>query len=152
MQDIIDSLLKCQATWLYLEPIFSSEDIIAQMPEEGQKFAVVDSCWNNIITEAVRFTTQFSCCCLLKRMTCSSLCFLCIYSPRLKIRVCWWPQASLTCWNACRSPMCSSTTSKKASIPTWRRRGSIFQGFISHASSHACNDNFNCYNSRLLKS
>uniref|UniRef100_A0A8D3EB25 Dynein axonemal heavy chain 7 n=1 Tax=Scophthalmus maximus TaxID=52904 RepID=A0A8D3EB25_SCOMX len=51
MQDIIDSLLKCQATWLYLEPIFSSEDIIAQMPEEGQKFAVVDSCWNNIITE-----------------------------------------------------------------------------------------------------
>ncbi|KAF0024691.1 hypothetical protein F2P81_023493 [Scophthalmus maximus] len=56
MQDIIDSLLKCQATWLYLEPIFSSEDIIAQMPEEGQKFAVVDSCWNNIITEAVKDT------------------------------------------------------------------------------------------------
>ncbi|XP_028831809.1 dynein heavy chain 3, axonemal isoform X2 [Denticeps clupeoides] len=56
MQDILDAMLSCQATWLYLEPIFSSEDIVAQMPEEGCKFGIVDSCWKNIISEVMKDT------------------------------------------------------------------------------------------------
>ncbi|GAA6068773.1 dynein axonemal heavy chain 3, partial [Tachysurus ichikawai] len=56
MQGILDAMLKCQCAWLYLEPIFSSEDIIAQMPEEGRKFKIVDACWREIVAEALKDT------------------------------------------------------------------------------------------------
>lgn len=48
-QDILDIWTKVQSNWLYLKPVFTSEDIMKQMPAEGAKFAEVDRAWHNLM-------------------------------------------------------------------------------------------------------
>jgi hypothetical protein len=40
---------RCQQGWLYLEPIFGSDDIQQQMPNEGRKFKAVDATWRRLM-------------------------------------------------------------------------------------------------------
>jgi dynein heavy chain, axonemal len=45
VQDTLEAWLHCQAGWVHLEPIFGSDDIMQQMPNEGRKFRCVDNTW-----------------------------------------------------------------------------------------------------------
>lgn len=47
LSDIIDEIRKCQKAWMYLEPIFSSDDIHKQLPTEGPMFLAVDTYWRS---------------------------------------------------------------------------------------------------------
>jgi dynein heavy chain len=53
-QDVMDVWLKVQAQFLYLEPIFSSEDIKKQMPKESERFDFVD----RVFRESMKATVE----------------------------------------------------------------------------------------------
>lgn len=53
MQDVLDVWMGVQATWMYLEPIFNSEDIMRQMPTEGRNFKSVDRVWRRVMEYAL---------------------------------------------------------------------------------------------------
>lgn len=51
---ILNEWLQCQMQWLYLEPIFTSEDIMSQMPTEGRRFKHVDGVWRKIMEKLAK--------------------------------------------------------------------------------------------------
>lgn len=50
LQAFIDQVLKCQRSWMYLEPIFQSPDIMRQMPTEARRFQAVDGVWRKVLS------------------------------------------------------------------------------------------------------
>lgn len=53
VSDCIDEWMKCQGSWMYLQPIFDSPDIVRQLPSENKKFKAVDKVWRNCITGCI---------------------------------------------------------------------------------------------------
>ena len=43
-QNLVDEWIAMQRVWMYLEPIFGSEDIMRQLPTEARRFNDVDNC------------------------------------------------------------------------------------------------------------
>lgn len=43
--------VKVQSVWIYLEPIFSSPDILKRLPYEGGKFREVDASWKENMSQ-----------------------------------------------------------------------------------------------------
>ncbi|XP_076826201.1 dynein axonemal heavy chain 1-like isoform X3 [Clavelina lepadiformis] len=61
-QDVLDEWLVCQRSWLYLEPIFSSEDINRQLPVEGKRYQTMERMWRKIMKNANENTQVISLC------------------------------------------------------------------------------------------
>lgn len=49
LSETIDEWIMCQKQWMYLETIFSAEDIQRQLPAEASKFSSVDKRWKDIM-------------------------------------------------------------------------------------------------------
>ena len=51
-QDVMEEWAVCQRSWLYLEPIFSSDDIMQQLPVEGKRYQTMDRIWKKTMNNA----------------------------------------------------------------------------------------------------
>ncbi|XP_006892361.1 PREDICTED: dynein heavy chain 1, axonemal [Elephantulus edwardii] len=51
-QEVLEEWLNCQRSWLYLEPIFSSEDINRQLPMESKRYQTMERIWRKIMKNA----------------------------------------------------------------------------------------------------
>ncbi|KAJ8609534.1 hypothetical protein CTAYLR_006022 [Chrysophaeum taylorii] len=66
-QDTLDEWLACQRAWMYLESIFSSPDIIRQLPAAAKQFQAVDKSWRSIMKATAEEPLALKCCCVKDR-------------------------------------------------------------------------------------
>ncbi|KAF9816548.1 hypothetical protein SFRURICE_010707 [Spodoptera frugiperda] len=51
-QKVVDEWIECQKEWMYLEPIFTSEDIARQLPMETKKYGTMERIWRRVMSSA----------------------------------------------------------------------------------------------------
>jgi dynein heavy chain len=62
VSETLDEWLKCQRAWMYLQPIFDSDDIMKQLPTEGKRFKHVDATWRQELNAARENPKIIECC------------------------------------------------------------------------------------------
>lgn len=63
VSDVMEEWMKCQANWMYLQPIFDSGDISKQLPAESKKFRSVDNVWKGNMLLAKQYSSVMQVCC-----------------------------------------------------------------------------------------
>lgn len=64
LQKLLVEWLQAQASWMYLEPIFGSPDIIEQMPKEGSLFHATNTIFCKLMKDAESFKQMMDVCLL----------------------------------------------------------------------------------------
>ncbi|KAJ3076098.1 Dynein heavy chain 1, axonemal [Rhizoclosmatium hyalinum] len=62
VQEVLEAWMACQRSWLYLEPIFASDDIVTQLPAESKRFTTMDRTWRRIMQQAKAKPGVIECC------------------------------------------------------------------------------------------
>ncbi|KAJ3073482.1 Dynein heavy chain 1, axonemal [Podochytrium sp. JEL0797] len=62
VQEVLEAWMACQRSWLYLEPIFASDDIVTQLPAESKRFTTMDRTWRRIMQQAKSKPGVIECC------------------------------------------------------------------------------------------
>ncbi|KAJ3214893.1 Dynein heavy chain 1, axonemal [Dinochytrium kinnereticum] len=62
VQEVLEAWMTCQRSWLYLEPIFGSDDIVNQLPIESKRFTTMDRTWRRIMSQAKAKPGVVECC------------------------------------------------------------------------------------------
>jgi len=60
--EITNNWLVVQNLWIYLEAVFSSSDVVRQLPVEAKRFANVDKSWQRVMQHTHNTPNVIQCC------------------------------------------------------------------------------------------